>query len=118
MANAADQPVAKTLHGLHEDDQDHDHRHHDLGDVALVAVADAEIAETAATLSMTIARNGANQTLNVPVTRACAFRLYVYGSPEYLARHAPIKKRSDLAGHDFVDYVQRSEEHTSELQSR
>jgi len=28
-----------------------------------------------ATLSMTIARNGSNQTLNVPVTRACAFRV-------------------------------------------
>jgi membrane-associated protease RseP (regulator of RpoE activity) len=28
-----------------------------------------------ATLNMTIARNGSNQTLNVPVTRACAFRV-------------------------------------------
>jgi len=30
---------------------------------------------SSATLSMTVARNGANQTLNVPVTRACAFRV-------------------------------------------
>ena len=30
---------------------------------------------SSATLNMTIARNGSNQTLNVPVTRACAFRV-------------------------------------------
>ncbi|MGW8394007.1 M48 family metalloprotease [Pseudoduganella sp. HUAS MS19] len=30
---------------------------------------------SSATLNMTIARNGNNQTLNVPVTRACAFRV-------------------------------------------
>jgi DNA-binding transcriptional LysR family regulator len=40
------------------------------------------------------------------VTRLTSFRVYLYGSPDYLARHAPIERRADLAGHDFVDYVQ------------
>jgi DNA-binding transcriptional LysR family regulator len=40
------------------------------------------------------------------VTRLASFRLYLYGSPDYLARHKPIRDLSDLAEHDFVDYVQ------------
>jgi DNA-binding transcriptional LysR family regulator len=40
------------------------------------------------------------------VARMATFRLYLYGSPEYLARHPPIRKQEDLVEHDFVDYVQ------------
>jgi DNA-binding transcriptional LysR family regulator len=40
------------------------------------------------------------------VTRLASFRFYLYAAPSYLARHAPIRHRDDLAGHDFVDYVQ------------
>ncbi|MFP5390856.1 MAG: LysR family transcriptional regulator [Gammaproteobacteria bacterium] len=40
------------------------------------------------------------------ITRLCTFRLYLYASPTYLSRHAPITERAQLAGHDFVDYVQ------------
>jgi DNA-binding transcriptional LysR family regulator len=40
------------------------------------------------------------------VTRLASFRFYLYGSPFYLARHAPIRSQADLTGHDFVDYVQ------------
>ncbi|MFL6674314.1 MAG: LysR family transcriptional regulator [Massilia sp.] len=40
------------------------------------------------------------------VTRLAAFRFYLYASPEYLARRAPIRERADLVNHDFVDYVQ------------
>jgi DNA-binding transcriptional LysR family regulator len=40
------------------------------------------------------------------VTRLASFRFYLYASPAYLARHPPIRQQSDLAGHDFVDYVQ------------
>jgi DNA-binding transcriptional LysR family regulator len=40
------------------------------------------------------------------VTRLASFRFYLYAAPSYLARHAPIRGRADLAGHDFVDYVQ------------
>ncbi|MDP3672618.1 MAG: LysR family transcriptional regulator [Telluria sp.] len=40
------------------------------------------------------------------VTRLTSFRLYLYGAPAYLARHAPIRAHADLAQHDFVDYVQ------------
>ena len=29
----------------------------------------------------------------------------LYGTPAYLARHAPIRERADLAGHDFIGYV-------------
>ena len=40
------------------------------------------------------------------ITKLATFRLYVYASPDYLARHAPIREHGDLARHDFVDYVQ------------
>jgi DNA-binding transcriptional LysR family regulator len=40
------------------------------------------------------------------VTRYADLNYHLYGSREYLARHAPIRERKDLAGHDFVDYVQ------------
>lgn len=40
------------------------------------------------------------------ITRLANFRLYLYASPGYLERHAPIRERADLAAHDFVDYVQ------------
>ncbi|MBX3678886.1 MAG: LysR family transcriptional regulator [Rhodocyclaceae bacterium] len=40
------------------------------------------------------------------VARLADFRYQLYGSPAYLARHPPIKEARDLAGHDFVDYVQ------------
>ncbi len=40
------------------------------------------------------------------VTRMASFRLYLYGSPEYLAERKPIRDHGDLVHHDFVDYVQ------------
>jgi DNA-binding transcriptional LysR family regulator len=40
------------------------------------------------------------------ITKLATFRLYVYASPDYLARHQPIREHADLAQHDFVDYVQ------------
>jgi DNA-binding transcriptional LysR family regulator len=40
------------------------------------------------------------------VTRLASFRFYLYASPGYLARHAPIRQQSDLSQHYFVDYVQ------------
>ena len=40
------------------------------------------------------------------ITRMATFRMYLYAAPGYLARHKPIRTRADLAGHDFVDYVQ------------
>jgi DNA-binding transcriptional LysR family regulator len=40
------------------------------------------------------------------ITRLATFRMYLYASPDYLARHAPIRHHADLAQHDFVDYVQ------------
>ena len=40
------------------------------------------------------------------VTRLTQLRYDLYASAEYLAQHRPIKQRSDLAGHRFVDYVQ------------
>ncbi|MDE2428829.1 MAG: LysR family transcriptional regulator [Burkholderiales bacterium] len=39
-------------------------------------------------------------------TRLATFRLNLYASPDYLARHPPIVSNADLARHDFVDYVQ------------
>ena len=40
------------------------------------------------------------------ITKLATFRLYVYASPDYLARNKPIREHADLAQHDFVDYVQ------------
>ena len=40
------------------------------------------------------------------ITRMASFRFYLYAAPGYLARHPPITQHADLAGHDFVDYVQ------------
>src|SRR3954465_3564343 len=40
------------------------------------------------------------------ITRLATFRLYLYAAPAYLARWPPIRGHGDLAGHDFVDYVQ------------
>ncbi len=40
------------------------------------------------------------------ITKLATFRMYLYASPAYLARHAPIRAHGDLAQHDFVDYVQ------------
>jgi DNA-binding transcriptional LysR family regulator len=63
----------------------------------------ANLASREADLGVTL---DAPNTGRYMVTRLASFRLYVYGSPAYLARHAPILKRGDLAGHDFVDYIQ------------
>ena len=40
------------------------------------------------------------------VTKMASFRMYLYGSKEYLARHPPIREHADIARHEFVDYVQ------------
>lgn len=40
------------------------------------------------------------------VTKLASFRMYLYGSPDYLQRHPPINSKADLVNHDFVDYVQ------------
>ena len=48
MRDLADGPVTERLHGLDEHDQDHHDRVHDFRHEALVAVADGEVAETAA----------------------------------------------------------------------
>jgi len=75
----------------------------DLSVDLLVQPRFANLASREADLGVTL---DAPHTGRYMVTRLTSFRLYVYGSPDYLGRHAPIQKRSDLAGHDFVDYVQ------------
>lgn len=40
------------------------------------------------------------------VARLANFRMYLYGSQEYLRRHPPIQSKADLVHHDFVDFVQ------------
>ena len=40
------------------------------------------------------------------VSRLTELVYYLYASPAYLDRHPPIVSRADLAGHDFIDYVQ------------
>jgi len=38
-------------------------------------------------------------------TKLCDYTLRLYGTPGYLARHAPIRRRADLAGHGLIGYV-------------
>ena len=38
--------------------------------------------------------------------KLCDYMLRLYGTPGYLARHAPIRARGDLAGHTFIGYVE------------
>lgn len=40
------------------------------------------------------------------VTKLASFSMYLYGSPDYLAKHPKINDKADLVHHDFVDYVQ------------
>ena len=40
------------------------------------------------------------------VVRLANFRMYLYASPQYLARYPVIRTKEDLVGHDFVDFVQ------------
>ena len=37
--------------------------------------------------------------------KLCDYRLRLYGARDYLAAHAPILSQDDLAGHDFVSYI-------------
>ncbi|AZY48634.1 LysR family transcriptional regulator [Bordetella avium] len=38
-------------------------------------------------------------------SRLCDYTLMLYGTPQYLARHPPIRTRADLSGHSFIGYV-------------
>src|SRR4051794_38078950 len=48
LVEASGETIADTLDGLHEHDEHHDDGEHHFGHEALIAVADAQIAETAA----------------------------------------------------------------------
>ena len=39
------------------------------------------------------------------VTKLCDYELHLYASCSYLAAHAPIRSRDDLAGHAYIGYV-------------
>ncbi|HZX27771.1 MAG TPA: LysR family transcriptional regulator, partial [Telluria sp.] len=77
--------------------------HPELSVDLLVQPRFANLANREADLGVTL---DAPNTGRYMVTRLATFRLYLYGSPEYLERHPPIRTKADLAGHDFVDYVQ------------
>ncbi|NIE64732.1 LysR family transcriptional regulator [Burkholderia sp. Ax-1719] len=38
-------------------------------------------------------------------TKLCDYRLRLYGTPEYLQRHGPIRSAADLRQHAFINYV-------------
>ena len=77
--------------------------HPELAIDLLVQPRFANLANREADLGVTL---DAPNTGRYMVTRLASFRLYLYASPDYLARHDPIRAKADLAGHDFVDYVQ------------
>ncbi|MES2149968.1 MAG: LysR family transcriptional regulator [Pseudomonadota bacterium] len=77
--------------------------HPDLSVDLLVQPRFANLANREADLGITL---DAPSTGRYMVTRLASFRLYLYGSPAYLARHPPIERKADLVNHDFVDYVQ------------
>ena len=68
--------------------------HPDLSIDLLVQPRFANLANREADLGVTL---DAPSTGRYMVTRLASFRLYLYGSPDYLARHPPIRKQSDLA---------------------
>lgn len=39
-------------------------------------------------------------------SKLCDYTLRLYGTPEYLGRHAPIQSRADLHTHSFIGYVE------------
>ena len=39
-------------------------------------------------------------------SKLCDYTLRLYGTSDYLASHAPIRSREDLAGHTFIAYVE------------
>lgn len=39
-------------------------------------------------------------------SKLCDYTLRLYGTPEYLSRHAPIQSRADLHTHSFIGYVE------------
>lgn len=47
-------------------------------------------------------RSSANQVL---ICKLTDYNLKLYASPDYLARHSPIKSRKDLERHNFIGYV-------------
>ncbi|PWF41006.1 LysR family transcriptional regulator [Massilia glaciei] len=77
--------------------------HPDLSIDLLVQPRFANLANREADLGVML---DAPSTGRYMVTRLVSFRLYLYASPAYLARHRPILRQADLAEHDFVDYVQ------------
>jgi DNA-binding transcriptional LysR family regulator len=77
--------------------------HPDLSVDLLVQPRFANLANREADLGVTL---DAPATGRYMVTRLTSFTVYLYGAPDYLARHPPILRRADLAGHDYVDYVQ------------
>ncbi len=78
-------------------------QHPDLSIDLLVQPRFANLANREADLGVTL---DAPNTGRYMVTRLASFRLCLYASPDYLARHPPIVRQSDLEKHDFVDYVQ------------
>jgi DNA-binding transcriptional LysR family regulator len=76
--------------------------HPELSIDLLVQPRFANLANREADLGVTL---DAPSTGRYMVTRLASFRAYLYAAPEYLARR-PLRCRADLAGHDFVDYVQ------------
>ena len=76
--------------------------HPDLSIDLLVQPRFANLANREADLGVTL---DAPNTGRYMVTRLASFRVYLYGSPDYLARR-PVRSRADLVNHDFVDYVQ------------
>jgi DNA-binding transcriptional LysR family regulator len=77
--------------------------HPDLQVELLLPPRFANLANREADLGITLDRPQGGRYV---VTRLTDFDYYLYASPAYLVTHPAIRRREDLAGHDFVDYVQ------------
>lgn len=74
---------------------------------------DIEIELVAETRRMSLSKREADIaiTLSRPESgrlvawKLCEYRLRLYGAKDYLARHPPIRRLDDLAGHGFVSYI-------------
>lgn len=62
----------------------------------------ASLSKREADIAITLSRPDTGRLF---AKKLCDYRLHIYGSKNYLAKHKPIERRADLVNHEFVSYV-------------
>lgn len=74
-------------------------------DIELELMAESRrtsLSKREADIAITLARPDAGRVI---AWKLCDYRLKLYGSEDYLAKHAAIPKIDDLSDHDFISYI-------------